>query len=132
MEPKNNEDNLDFINMVLMLNQNALISLGEATRFVGGLKKQNLPHARQAINMIQAIRDKTKNNLTPGETKLVYRILGELQEKYVKAAGLDKLGPPKSAPKEGIEKALDKMSNDDLAKILSEITKKANDAGPGK
>ena len=29
------EDNVDFINLVLMLNQNALISLGEALTLIG-------------------------------------------------------------------------------------------------
>jgi hypothetical protein len=130
MENKKLEDNVDFINLVLMLNQNALISLGEATRFVGGKISQNLPHARQAINMIQSIRDKTKNNLTPGETKLVFRILGDLQAKYVKAAGLDKIGPVKETKKQDVEKALDHLSTDDLAKLLADLSKKQN--GPDK
>ena len=121
------EDNIDFINLVLMLNQNAMISLGEAPRFIGGMKNANLPHARQAINMIKAIKDKSKNNLTPGETKLLFRILGDLQAKYVKAAGLDKPGPVKGGKetKEGLDKALDNMSNDDLAKLISELNKHA-------
>jgi len=120
------EDNVDLLNLILMLNQNALISLGEASRFVGGAKKQNLPLARQSINMIKAVQDKCKGNLTPGEAKLVFKVLGELQAKYVKAAGLDKPGTEK--PKQessGIEKALNKMSDNDLAKILSELQKKA-------
>jgi hypothetical protein len=124
---KNQEDNIDFINLILMLNQNALISLGEAPRFVGGMKNANLPHARQAINMMKAIKDRSKNNLTPGETKLLFRILGDLQSKYVKAAGLDKPGPVKSAKddKAGLDKALDNMSNDDLAKLMAELSKHA-------
>lgn len=121
------EDNIDFINLVLMLNQNAMISLGEAPRFIGGMKNANLPHARSAINMIKAIKDRSKGNLTPGETKLVFRILGELQAKYVKAAGLDKPGPVKSGKedKAGLDKALDSMSNDDLAKLIAELGKNA-------
>lgn len=124
MENKKQEDNIDFINLVLMLNQNALISLGEATRFVGGKKAMNLPHARQAIYMIQAIRDKSKNNLTPGETKLLFRILGDLQAKYVKASGLDKPGPTKGPEKQDMEKALDNLSTADLTKLLTELSKK--------
>jgi hypothetical protein len=121
------EDNIDFINLILMLNQNAMISLGEAPRFVGGIKNANLAHARQAINMIKAIRDMSKNNLTPGETKLLFRILGDLQARYVKAAGLDKPGPIKGGKdgKGGLDSALDSMSNDDLAKLISEISKHA-------
>ena len=120
------EDNVDLLNLVLMLNQNALISLGEAARFVGGKKQQNLPLARQSINMIKAVQDKCKGNLTPGEAKLVFKVLGELQAKYVKAAGLDRPGAER--PKQegsGLEKALNKMSDKDLADILSQLQKKA-------
>ncbi|HMA99934.1 MAG TPA: DUF1844 domain-containing protein [Spirochaetota bacterium] len=140
------EDNVDFINLVLMLNQNALVSLGEASRFVSGVKKQNLPHARQSINMIKAIRDKTKGNLTAGESKLVIKILSELQAKYVKASGLGKPQKPPPAPPakgaqdgsnsasppekqkssdKGLNKALDSMSNDQLANILADLQKKS-------
>lgn len=128
------EDNVDFINLILMLNQNALISLGEAARFVSGKKQQNLPLARQTINMIKAITDKTAGKLTPGESKLVFRILGELQQKYVVAAGLSKpageteyrtINSPK-AHAEAIEKNLDKLSDEQLQSLLSELMKKAD------
>jgi hypothetical protein len=121
------EDNIDFINLILMLNQNALIDLGETPRFVGGKISQNLVMARQNVNMIKAVADKTKNNLTTGETKLLFRILGDLQSKYVKASGLDKPGPVKSSnPKQArLDAAMDGMSNADLAKLLSDLQKKS-------
>ncbi|MGD0565988.1 MAG: DUF1844 domain-containing protein [Candidatus Goldiibacteriota bacterium] len=124
------EDNIDLINLVLMLNQNALISLGEASRFSGGKKSLNLPHARQTINMLKSIKDKTKNNLNPGETKLVFRLLGDLQAKYVKAAGLDRPGEvnPSNPKRDKIEAALDKFKTEDLAKILADLGKKDKDA----
>ncbi|MCX7697946.1 MAG: DUF1844 domain-containing protein [Candidatus Goldbacteria bacterium] len=126
---KNQEENIDFINLILMLNQNALISLGEIPRFVGGKKNVNLPLARQTINMIKAIQEKTKNNLTPGESKLFFRILGDLQKKYVTLAGLDKPGPVKSqSVKNALEETLSKLSNEDLEKILFEL-KKQKDEG---
>ena len=118
------EDNIDLINLILMLNQNAMISLGESPRFVGGMKNANIPLARQSINMLKAIQDRTKGNLTPGESKLIFRILGELQSKYVKKTGLDKPGPIKGG-KDGLGSALESMSNDDLAKLLAELSKNA-------
>jgi len=125
---KNQEDNIDFINLILMLNQNAHISLGEMPRFVGGKKNANLPLARQTINMIKALQEKTKNNLTPGESKLVFRILGELQKKYVTLTGLDKPGPINTqSTKTELEDALSKLSNDELEKILSELKKQTDD-----
>lgn len=130
MEEKR-EDDIDFINLILMLNQNALISLGEIPRFVSGKKTQNLPLARQTINMLKSIKDKTSGRLTPGETKLLFRVLGELQAKYVKAAGLDKTGAPpshKATKMDKITKALDELSTSDLAKLLEELQKKQNDS----
>lgn len=121
---KNQEDNIDFINLLLMLNQNALISLGEIPRFIGGKKNVNLPLARQTINMIKAIQEKTKNNLTAGETKLIFRILGELQKKYVTIAGLNKPGPVTNTSfTTDLENALSKLSNEDLKDILNELKK---------
>ena len=125
MEEKK-EDNVDFINLVLMLNQNALISLGEIPRFVSGKKVQNLPLARQTINMLKALKDKTAGRLTPGETKLLFRVLGELQAKYVKAAGLDKTGAApthKASKMEKMMSALDNLSTSDLAKLLEQLKK---------
>lgn len=129
MEEKK-EDNIDFINLILMLNQNALISLGEIPRFVSGKKIQNLPLARQTINMLKALKDKTAGKLTPGETKLLFRILGELQAKYVKAAGLDKTGTTPSHKISKMEKmmnAIDNLSTSDLAKILEQLKKEKDD-----
>jgi|SRR5208283_936104 len=122
-------DNLDFINLVLLLAQTASMSLGETPRFISGKKTQNLPHARQVINMIKVLQEKTKGHLTAGETKLLFRVLGDLQQKYVAASGLDKLHDEKTQDSkvDRIEKALDKLSNDDLAKILLEVNKFKND-----
>ncbi len=123
-------DNLDFINLVLLLSQTALMSLGEVPRFISGKKIQNLPHARQIINMLKILQEKTKGHLSVGETKLLFRVLGDLQQKYVTASGLDKLHGEenKSDSKiDRLEKALDKLSNDDLAKILLEVNKFKND-----
>ncbi|MFW6210622.1 MAG: DUF1844 domain-containing protein, partial [bacterium] len=123
--------NIDFMNLVLMLNQNALISLGEAPRFVSGSKKANLPHARQTINMIKAIQDKTRGQLSSAETKLIFRILGELQKKYVVASGLmSESGEPlkqknSQNDKDPLSKGLDNLDNSQLANLLSELQKKS-------
>jgi hypothetical protein len=121
-------DNVDFINLVLMLAQTASMSLGETPRFISGKKIQNLPHARQVINMIKILQEKTKGHLTAGETKLLFRVLGDLQQKYVAASGLNKLHDETTHDsKTGLEKALDKLSTDDLAKIIAEVNKFKNE-----
>jgi len=133
---KKQEENIDFMNLILMLNQNALTSLGEAPRFIGGMKKENLPLARQTINMIKAISDKTRGNLNPAESKLIFRILGDLQKKYVIASGLMKPETPDEKKAQAVkavsekhadnlDAALDKLKDSELAAMLEELKKNA-------
>jgi hypothetical protein len=102
---------------------------------VSGKKSQNLPHARQTINMIKAVADKTKGQLTTGESKLIFRILGELQQKYVVSAGLMKPvsgetgSVHSSSHEDAVEKSLDKLSDSQLSAILSELQNKSNKNG---
>ena len=127
---ENNEDNVDFLNLLLMLAQTASMDLGETPRFTSGKKTQNLPHARSMINMIKAVSDKTKGKLTPGETKVLFRVLGDLQAKYVKAAGLDTFGGAAPAKQAGhadaLDKGLDNMSTKELENMLNMLKKNAD------
>jgi len=123
------EDNVDFLNLLLMLAQTASMDLGETPRFTSGKKTQNLPHARSMINMIKAISDKTKGQLTSGETKVLFRVLGDLQAKYVKASGLDTFGTTpekKESHADALGKGLDTMSTAELASMLEMLKKNAD------
>jgi hypothetical protein len=73
----------DFSTFVLSLSHSALMHLGEAPDPATGHIEKNLPLARQTIDVIAMLEDKTKGNLTGEEERLVGQILFELRMRYV-------------------------------------------------
>ena len=47
---------------------------------------KNLPLAKQTIDLIGMLKEKTKGNLTPEEEKIMEYVLYDLRMRYVKAA----------------------------------------------
>ena len=87
-EKEKKPEELDFVNLVLLLGSTANVELGGKSQ--GGFKKDaNLPRARQLINMLSCLETKTQGRLNPQENQVLSQVLGDLQEKYVKAAGLN-------------------------------------------
>ena len=74
---------IDFATFVLSLNHSALLHLGEAPDMESGKREKNLPLARQTIDLISMIEEKTKGNLTGDEERLVAHILYDLRMRYV-------------------------------------------------
>ena len=73
----------DFTFFITGLSMQALISLGEIPNPVDNKKEQNLDHARYAIDTLDMIKKKTKNNLSPEEGKVLDDILYSLRMKYL-------------------------------------------------
>jgi hypothetical protein len=82
-------DELDFLNLILMLGNTASVELGLKKPKGGGEPPQNLPRARQFINMLVVLDKKTEGKRSQQENDVLKKLLLDLQEKYVKAAGLD-------------------------------------------
>jgi hypothetical protein len=78
---------MNFINFLFSLSTSALIQLGEIQDPVTQKATKNLPLAKQTIDLIIMLREKTKGNLTPDEEKLMENILYDLRIRYVKAMG---------------------------------------------
>jgi len=78
---------IDFTNFILSLSTSALIQLGEIPDPFNRKTTKNLPLAKQTIDLIGMLKEKTKGNLSPEEEKIVEYILYDLRMKYVKAAG---------------------------------------------
>jgi hypothetical protein len=74
---------IDFATFVLSLNHSALVHLGEAPDLESGERAANLPLARQTIDLIAMIEDKTKGNLSGDEERLIGQILFDLRMRYV-------------------------------------------------
>ena len=80
---------IDFSTFVLSLGTSALYQLGQ----VGGPEsggaepaEPNLPIARQTIDTLEMLTEKTRGNLTDTESKLLESIVYELHMKFVEAS----------------------------------------------
>ena len=78
---------INFINFMLSLSTSALIQLGEIQDPMTKETVKNLPLAKQTIDLIGMLTEKTKGNLSPDEERLMEQILYDLRMRYVKAAG---------------------------------------------
>ncbi len=76
---------INFANFLLSLSTSALIQLGEIPDPLGKESAKELPSAKQTIDLIGMLQEKTKGNLTPEEEKLIEYILYDLRMRYVKA-----------------------------------------------
>jgi hypothetical protein len=61
--------------------------LGEIQDPVTQQLAKNLPLAKQTIDLIGMLKEKTKGNLNPEEEKFIEHILYDLRMRYIKAAG---------------------------------------------
>ena len=74
---------IDFNTFVLSLSTSALMHLGE----LSGSEDTtvNLAHAKQSIDCIALLEDKTKGNLTGEEERLIGEVLYDLRLRFVAA-----------------------------------------------
>jgi hypothetical protein len=77
---------VDFSTFVLSLSHSALMHLGEAPNPETGRVEKNLPLARQTIDLIAMLDEKTKGNLTGAEERLLTQLLFDLRMRYVEAS----------------------------------------------
>ena len=77
---------IDFTNFILSLSTSALIQLGEIQDPFTQKSAKNLPLAKQTIDLIGMLKEKTKGNLSPEEEKVIEYVLYDLRMRYVKAA----------------------------------------------
>ncbi len=80
---------IDFSTFVLSLGTTALYQLGEIGDAEGAADQRpapNLPIARQTIDTLEMLTEKTRGNLTDTESKLLESILYELHMKFVEAS----------------------------------------------
>ncbi len=74
---------IDFATFVLSLSHSALMHLGEAPDPETGSVERNLTLARQSIDLIGMLEEKTKGNLTGDEERLIGQILYDLRMRFV-------------------------------------------------
>jgi len=76
---------INFSTFVISLSTQALMHLGEIANPLSGKVETDVPTAKQMIDILGMLRDKTKGNLSPNEERLLEDILFDLRMKYVEA-----------------------------------------------
>ena len=89
-EQKNSSDEkeatsskVDFPTFIMSLSSSAFYHLGDMPDPTTGKKELNLPAVQQTIDMLNMLKEKTKDNLKEDESKLLEQLIYELQVKYV-------------------------------------------------
>lgn len=84
---------LDFTTFVLSLSHSALMHLGEAPHPEAEHVEKDLPLARQTIDLLGLLEEKTKGNLTGDEERLLTQVLYDLRLRYVELSKTGGGGP---------------------------------------
>lgn len=75
---------IDFSTFVLSLSHSALVHLGDApSPEEGSPPERNLSLARQTIDLLNILQEKTRNNLTGEEERLLDQALYDLRVRFV-------------------------------------------------
>lgn len=78
---------ITFSNFVLSLSTSAFLHFGDFPDPISGKAQKDLRAAKQTIDMLDMINEKTKGNLDDQEKNLIQGVLYELKMRYVKENG---------------------------------------------
>ncbi|OGW43578.1 MAG: hypothetical protein A2132_05920 [Nitrospirae bacterium RBG_16_43_11] len=77
---------VNFAAFIFSLGRSAFIHLGEEPDPISGVKKVSLQLAKETIDIISILEEKTKGNLTQDEGQLIKNLLYALRMRYVELA----------------------------------------------
>jgi hypothetical protein len=80
------EGPITFSTFLIGLASSALIHLGEAPNPETGRAEKDLILARQSLDLLGMLHDKTRGNLTPEEKQLFENLLADLRLRFVEAS----------------------------------------------
>jgi hypothetical protein len=83
-EAVSGEPTMTFSSFVMSLGMQALMALGEMPAPDGAEMPQNKEAAQQSIEILGVIKDKTKGNLEPDESRLLEEVLHNVRMAFVK------------------------------------------------
>jgi hypothetical protein len=83
-EPPPQFPEINFATFIASLNASALLQLGAIEDPTTGTKNKNLPMAKQTIDILSMMQEKTAGNLSEEEENLLKNILYDLRLMYVK------------------------------------------------
>ncbi len=77
---------IDFATFVLSLSHSALVHLGDAPDPAGGSGEESLPLARQTIDLLALLQEKTRGNLSGQEEHILDQALYDLRMRFVEVS----------------------------------------------
>lgn len=77
---------ITFSTFLIGLASSALIHLGEAPNPETGRSEKDLVLARQSLDLLGMLHEKTRGNLTPEEKQLFENLLADLRLRFVEAS----------------------------------------------
>lgn len=78
---------INFATFILSMSSSAMLHLGEEPHPETGKTEKNLLLAKQSIDIIEMLKEKTEGNLASDEKMLIDNVLYDLRMRYVKGAG---------------------------------------------
>ena len=87
MDTTANFPKIDLTTFFLSISSAAYMGLGIVPESGEGQSRVNLELARQNIDLLELMLDKTQGNRTPEEDRLIEQLLFELRVKYVEVLG---------------------------------------------
>jgi hypothetical protein len=84
--PSASESPIAFSTFIIGLASTALIHLGDTVNPETGRTERNLELARQSMDLLSMLREKTRGNLTEDEEKLFSTLLTDLRLRFVEAS----------------------------------------------
>jgi hypothetical protein len=78
---------ITFPSFIFSLSSTAFVTLGVIPHPETGKTEKDLPLAKQTIDLLGLLREKTRNNLTPEEDNLFDHLLSDLRMAYVREVG---------------------------------------------
>lgn len=86
---------ISFIGFVISLASTAAIHFGDVENPLSGTRDEpDLPAAKQMIDILSLLEQKTKGNLTAEERTVLEQVLYELRMRFVQAATAEKRSQP--------------------------------------
>jgi hypothetical protein len=76
---------INFSTFIISLSTQALMHLGEIANPLSGKNEADIPVAKQMIDILGMLQEKSRGNLDAGEERLIEDILFDLRMKYVEA-----------------------------------------------
>lgn len=86
-----NDIAMTFQTLVFSLSTTAMLQLGILSHPESGAQQKDLPAAKQTIDILEILQDKTKGNLTAEESQLLEASLYDLKMTYLKMTNAIKL-----------------------------------------